>query len=88
MFVRFLGFRSAPDVLQNDFTQNERTELLERLRRAIAESKESLIRLLMHVLEALFKCRSKKEFIEIVLMPILKEFAYVGLRSLIEYLSA
>lgn len=83
----FTAFRSAPDVVQNEFTPNERTELLERARRAVIDAKEAIIKVLIQVISALLKCRSKEQLIDNVLLPLLKQLAEIGITSLLRYIT-
>ncbi|XP_055301021.1 protein C19orf12-like [Sitodiplosis mosellana] len=85
--AHLLRFRSAPDVVLNDFTPNERTDLLERARRAAVDTKEAVIKMLLQIISALLKCRSKEELIDRVLLPILKQLAEIGITSLLRYIT-
>lgn len=83
----FAGPRSVPDVIQNDFTPEEQTSLLERARRHIIDAKEAIIKVLLNMISALCKCRSKQELIDNVLLPLLKQLAEIGIAELLRYIS-
>lgn len=84
----FIGFRSVPNVIQNDFTENQRTELMVRGRNAVLDAKEMILKFLLEVISALVNCRTKTELIDSVLLPLLKELTEVTIRSILSYLTA
>lgn len=83
----FIGFRSIPNIVENDFTETERTEIIDRGRRALIDAKEAILKLLLQLISALLKCNTKRDIIDAVLLPISKELTEVTIRSILRYLT-
>lgn len=81
----FSGFRSAPDVVQNDMTPNETRDLLSRGSRALADAKEFLVRVVLQMLSQLRDCRTLEDFKKRVLLPLLEELIGLGVGQLIRF---
>lgn len=79
----FTGFRSAPAVIQNDFTPNERTEIMTRSRQFLAETKEFIVNILLQMLAQLRGCKSFEDFKCRVLLPLLEDLIGLGVGHLI-----
>lgn len=83
LFCIFTDFRSVPEVIQNDFTPNERQDLLERGRRTILNLKDLAIKLFLQLLQELRNCKSLEDFKHKILLPLLFDLVGLGVKELI-----
>lgn len=82
-FCDFTDFHSAPEVIQNDFTPNERQDLLERGRRAVLNVKDLAIKMFLQLLDELRNCKSLEDFKHKILLPLLFDLVALGVTELI-----
>lgn len=85
-FSFFAGFRSAPQVMQNDFTPNERRELMDRVGFTLTETKEFIVNILLQMLSQLQNCKTLQDFKCRILLPILEDLIGLGVGHLIRCL--
>lgn len=83
-----IDFRSAPDVIENNFTPNERQDALERSRRAVLSVKDLVIETLLRMLSELKNCKSLEDFKRYVILPILIELIGLSVKEVIRLIFA
>lgn len=88
IFSKFADFRSVPEVIENDFTPNERQDLLERGRRAVISLKDLAIEIILQMLRELRNCKTFEDFKRHVLLPLLFDLIGQGVRELIKLIFA
>lgn len=86
IFCIFSGLRSLPNIVQNDLTETEQMSLLDRGKRAISESKEYLIHLVLDIIAALIKCQSKDEIMNVI-GPMIEAGLSFIIRTVVRYLT-
>lgn len=79
----FIGFRSAPDVIQNEFRSSERQELMTRSRHHLNEAKEFIVNIVLQMLSQLRDCKTFEDFKCRVLLPLLEDLIGLGVGHLI-----
>lgn len=85
MFVDIsAGLRSAPDVVQNDFTTNDWRDLLERGRWALWESKEYILNILFQIIREAGNIKSWEDFRCRILNPLIGNLIGLGATELIK----
>lgn len=82
----FTEFDSAPDVLRNDLTENDRMDLLERGRRTLSGWKEVIVDMILNALKNLPDCKTLDEFKCKFLYPLIEDVIRIGSTELIRYL--
>lgn len=85
-FHEFTDFRTAPEIMQHDFTAAEQMTIMERGRQFLMDSKEFLFRLVLELVTGLLKCESKNDIMN-VLRPLIEDGLGFIIRSLIRYLA-
>lgn len=85
-FVLFCSteFRSAPDVIQYDFSPPERQALMERAKQGLTDLIGVAIKLFFRVVEEFRNFKSLVDFKRAVLIPLIEELACVGVPFLIK----
>lgn len=73
-------------MVQNDVTKTEQMSLLDRGKRAISESKEYLIHLVLDIIAALIKCQSKDEIMNVI-GPMIEAGLSFIIRTVVRYLT-
>lgn len=50
------------------------------------DAKEAAIKLLLQLISGLLKCKNRKELIDNVLLPLMKQLAEIGIKELLRYI--
>lgn len=88
LISRFIDLRSAPEVIENDFTPNERQDLLERGRQTVLNFKEFVVKMILQMLREIRNCKTFEDFKGRVLLPLLIELVGQGVKELIRLIFA
>lgn len=84
IFLYSTEFRSAPEVIQYDFTPPERTALVERAKQGLTNLADLAIKLFLRLLKEFRNFKSLEDFKRSVLLPLIEELASVGVQKLIK----